>query len=52
MYIDANSVTNAKGNKASNFDGQNKSEMEFTSEDLSAIRDLHEQRNLFRLIVG
>ena len=54
LYIDANSVTNAKGNKSNNNEdhGSTGIGMEFTTRDFYLIEDVQSQRNLFRLIVG
>ena len=54
MYIDANSVTNAKGKKSSNTEDHSSTGigLEFTTRDFYLIEDVQSQRKLFRLIVG
>ena len=54
MYIDANSVTNAKGKKSSNTEDHSSTAigLEFTTRDFYLIEDVQSQRRLFRLIVG
>lgn len=56
MYIDANSVTNAKGNKGNNADNEGAATtgigMEFTTRDFYQIESVQSQERLFRLIVG
>ncbi len=53
LYVDANSVTNAKGNKTSKKEEQGGGvAMEFTWQELYAIEEIQSEKNLFRLIVG
>lgn len=57
LYINANSVTNSKGNKSGR--GREATEtpgsglaMEFTVKELYAIQEIQSETHLFRLIVG
>ncbi len=54
LYVDANSVTNAKGKKASRKEEQKDGvkDKDFTDPELYAIAAIQSERNLFRLIVG
>ncbi|XP_076114313.1 DNA helicase MCM8-like isoform X2 [Mytilus galloprovincialis] len=49
LYIYANSVVNAKGNKSGDNSGL---AMEFTMKELYAIEEIQSEKNLFRLLVG
>ena len=53
MYIDANSVTNAKGKKSCNIEDHSSTGigLEFTTRDFYSIENVQSQRKLFRLIV-
>ncbi|XP_064623313.1 DNA helicase MCM8-like [Lineus longissimus] len=51
LYIHANSVNNAKGNKVTGDQGAGVA-MEFSVKELYAIEEIQEEQNLFRLIVG
>uniref|UniRef100_A0A8D2PE56 DNA helicase MCM8 n=1 Tax=Zosterops lateralis melanops TaxID=1220523 RepID=A0A8D2PE56_ZOSLA len=54
LYIEANSVSNTKGQKLKNFDDETfqRSFMEFSLKDLYAIQEIQAEENLFRLIVN
>ena len=56
LYIDANSVTNAKGSGKSHSPGDPGTSgvlgLEFTMKELYAIEEIHSEANLFRLLVG
>ncbi len=52
MYIDAHSITNAKGNKDNVEHGGIRVGVEFTDDDFDRIRDLEATPNLFKVIVG
>ncbi|XP_059696923.1 DNA helicase MCM8 isoform X1 [Haemorhous mexicanus] len=54
LYIEANSVSNSKGQKLKNFDDETfqRSFMEFSLKDLYAIQEIQAEENLFRLIVN
>ncbi|XP_009073390.1 PREDICTED: DNA helicase MCM8 [Acanthisitta chloris] len=54
LYIEANSVTNSKGQKIKNFDDETfqRSFMEFSLKDLYAVQEIQAEENLFRLIVN
>ncbi|NWS84941.1 MCM8 helicase, partial [Toxostoma redivivum] len=54
LYIEANSVSNSKGQKLKNFDDENfqRSFMEFSLKDLYAIQEIQAEENLFRVIVN
>uniref|UniRef100_U3KGL8 DNA helicase MCM8 n=1 Tax=Ficedula albicollis TaxID=59894 RepID=U3KGL8_FICAL len=54
LYIEANSVSNSKGQKLKNFDDETfqRSFMEFSLKDLYAIQEIQAQENLFKLIVN
>lgn len=49
LYVYANSVVNAKGNKSGDNSGL---AMEFTMKELYAIEEIQSEKNLFRLLVG
>lgn len=53
LYIEANSVSNSKGQKLKNFDDETfqRSFMEFSLKDLYAIQEIQAEENLFRVIV-
>lgn len=53
LYIEANSVSNSKGQKIKNFDDETfqRSFMEFSLKDLYAVQEIQAEENLFRLIV-
>lgn len=53
LYIEANSVSNSKGQKLKNFDDETfqRSFMEFSLKDLYAIQEIQAEENLFKLIV-
>ncbi|NXU74443.1 MCM8 helicase, partial [Oreotrochilus melanogaster] len=54
LYIEANSVSNCKGQKPKNFDDETfqRSFMEFSLKDLYAVQEIQAEENLFRLIVN
>ncbi|NXL50318.1 MCM8 helicase, partial [Podilymbus podiceps] len=54
LYIEANSVSNSKGQKPKNFDDETfqRSFMEFSLKDLYAVQEIQAEENLFRLIVN
>ncbi|XP_054676602.1 DNA helicase MCM8 isoform X2 [Grus americana] len=53
LYIEANSVSNSKGQKTKNFDETfQRSFMEFSLKDLYAVQEIQAEENLFRLIVN
>ena len=58
LYLHANSVSNAKGNKSgggantSSVEGSSGLAMEFTMKELYAIEEIQSEPNLFRFIVG
>ncbi|NXR66561.1 MCM8 helicase, partial [Rhadina sibilatrix] len=54
LYIEANSVSNSKGQKLKNFDDETfqRSFMEFSLKDLYAIQEIQAEENLFKLIVN
>ncbi|NWU01238.1 MCM8 helicase, partial [Urocynchramus pylzowi] len=53
LYIEANSVSNSKGQKLKNFDETfQRSFMEFSLKDLYGIQEIQAEENLFRLIVN
>ncbi|NWX40687.1 MCM8 helicase, partial [Steatornis caripensis] len=54
LYIEANSVSNSKGQKSKNFDDETfqRSFMEFSLKDLYAVQEIQAEENLFRLIVN
>ncbi|NXV15198.1 MCM8 helicase, partial [Cepphus grylle] len=54
LYIEANSVSNSKGQKLKNFDDETfqRSFMEFSLKDLYAVQEIQAEENLFRLIVN
>nr|XP_020649324.1 DNA helicase MCM8 isoform X1 [Pogona vitticeps]XP_020649325.1 DNA helicase MCM8 isoform X1 [Pogona vitticeps]XP_020649326.1 DNA helicase MCM8 isoform X1 [Pogona vitticeps] len=54
LYIEANSISNTKGQKAKNYDhGVNHpSCMEFSLKDLYAVQEIQAEENLFKLIVN
>uniref|UniRef100_A0A8D2N1T2 DNA helicase MCM8 n=1 Tax=Zonotrichia albicollis TaxID=44394 RepID=A0A8D2N1T2_ZONAL len=54
LYIEANSVSNSKGQKLKNFDDESfqRSFMEFSLKDLYAIQEIQAEENLFKLIVN
>ncbi|XP_072713404.1 DNA helicase MCM8 isoform X3 [Ciconia boyciana] len=53
LYIEANSVSNSKGQKPKNFDETfQRSFMEFSLKDLYAVQEIQAEENLFRLIVN
>uniref|UniRef100_A0A8C8VKP9 DNA helicase MCM8 n=1 Tax=Pelusios castaneus TaxID=367368 RepID=A0A8C8VKP9_9SAUR len=54
LYIEANSVSNSKGQKVMNFeDGTNHRVcMEFSLKDLYAVQEIQAEENLFKLIVN
>ncbi|NXJ26884.1 MCM8 helicase, partial [Dicrurus megarhynchus] len=54
LFIEANSVSNSKGQKLKNFDDETfqRSFMEFSLKDLYAIQEIQAEENLFRLIVN
>lgn len=54
LYIEANSVSNSKGQKLKNFDDETfqRSFMEFSLKDLYAIQEIQAEENLFRVIVN
>ncbi|NWY97539.1 MCM8 helicase, partial [Loxia curvirostra] len=54
LYIEANSVSNSKGQKLKNFDDETfqRSFMEFSLKDLYGIQEIQAEENLFRLIVN
>ncbi|NWR73937.1 MCM8 helicase, partial [Centropus unirufus] len=54
LYIEANSVSNSKGQKTKNFDDETfqRSFMEFSLKDLYAVQEIQAEENLFRLIVN
>ena len=49
LYVYANSVVNAKGNKSCDNSGL---AMEFTMKELYAIEEIQSEENIFRLLVG
>jgi len=53
LYIEANSVSNSKGQKPKNSDDETfqRSFMEFSLKDLYAVQEIQAEENLFRLIV-
>lgn len=53
LYIEANSVSNSKGQKPKSFDDETfqRSFMEFSLKDLYAVQEIQAEENLFRLIV-
>lgn len=52
LYIEANSVSNSKGQNSKNFDETfQRSFMEFSLKDLYAVQEIQAEENLFRLIV-
>uniref|UniRef100_A0A672UPM1 DNA helicase MCM8 n=1 Tax=Strigops habroptila TaxID=2489341 RepID=A0A672UPM1_STRHB len=54
LYIEANSVSNSKGQKTKSFDDETfqRSFMEFSLKDLYAVQEIQAEENLFRLIVN
>uniref|UniRef100_A0A8B9PKA5 DNA helicase MCM8 n=1 Tax=Apteryx owenii TaxID=8824 RepID=A0A8B9PKA5_APTOW len=54
LYIEANSVSNSKGQKTKNFDDETfqRAFMEFSLKDLYAVQEIQAEENLFRLIVN
>ncbi|KAK2523224.1 DNA helicase MCM8 [Columba livia] len=54
LYIEANSVSNSKGQKPKSFDDETfqRSFMEFSLKDLYAVQEIQAEENLFRLIVN
>ncbi|XP_068042554.1 DNA helicase MCM8 [Anomalospiza imberbis] len=54
LYIEANSVSNSKGQKLKSFDDETfqRPFMEFSLKDLYAIQEIQAEENLFRLIVN
>ncbi|XP_062427433.1 DNA helicase MCM8 isoform X3 [Rhea pennata] len=53
LYIEANSVSNSKGQKTKNFDETfQRAFMEFSLKDLYAVQEIQAEENLFRLIVN
>ncbi|NXP43899.1 MCM8 helicase, partial [Heliornis fulica] len=54
LYIEANSVSNSKGQNPKNFDDETfqRSFMEFSLKDLYAVQEIQAEENLFRLIVN
>ncbi|NXI99513.1 MCM8 helicase, partial [Psophia crepitans] len=53
LYIEANSVSNSKGQNPKNFDETfQRSFMEFSLKDLYAVQEIQAEENLFRLIVN
>lgn len=53
LYIEANSVSNSKGQKTKNFEEETfqRSFMEFSLKDLYAVQEIQAEENLFRIIV-
>ncbi|XP_003215325.1 DNA helicase MCM8 [Anolis carolinensis] len=54
LYIEANSISNTKGQKAKNYEQgiNNQSCMEFSLKDLYAVQEIQAEENLFKLIVN
>ncbi|NXE22737.1 MCM8 helicase, partial [Ardeotis kori] len=54
LYIEANSVSNSKGQKPKNFEDETfqRPFMEFSLKDLYAVQEIQAEENLFRLIVN
>ena len=55
LYINANSVTNAKGGKSANTSETEQSTglaMEFSMKELYAIEEIQGESHVFRLLVG
>uniref|UniRef100_A0A8C2T597 DNA helicase MCM8 n=1 Tax=Coturnix japonica TaxID=93934 RepID=A0A8C2T597_COTJA len=54
LYIEANSVSNSKGQKTKNFEEETfqRSFMEFSLKDLYAVQEIQAEENLFRIIVN
>ena len=56
LYINANCVTNSKGNKSSSTNNSNSNSalaaVEFTMKELYAIEEIQSEKNLFKLMVG
>ncbi|XP_064002305.1 DNA helicase MCM8 isoform X1 [Pogoniulus pusillus] len=54
LYIEANSVSNSKGQKQKSFDDETfqRPFMEFSLKDLYAVQEIQAEENLFRLIVN
>ncbi|XP_075060108.1 DNA helicase MCM8 isoform X2 [Mixophyes fleayi] len=54
LYIEANSVSNSKGNRGKDTDGDGShgTSMDFSLKDLYAIQEIQAQENLFKLIVN
>ncbi|NXL39459.1 MCM8 helicase, partial [Glaucidium brasilianum] len=54
LYIEANTVSNSKGQKPKNFDDETfqRSFMEFSLKDLYAVQEIQAEKKLFRLIVN
>nr|XP_060642071.1 DNA helicase MCM8 isoform X1 [Anolis sagrei ordinatus] len=54
LYIEANSISNTKGQKAKNYEHgiNNQSCMEFSLKDLYAVQEIQAEEDLFKLIVN
>ncbi|KGL72485.1 DNA helicase MCM8, partial [Tinamus guttatus] len=54
LYIEANSISNSKGQKIKNFDDETfqRTFMEFSLKDLYAVQEIQAEENLFKLIVN